>query len=382
MMPKPAASSRPKVLHIIPQLELLGGAERQLVYLVQALSEYFAFHVLFYDADELSHAGALRDLGIPVDFIDRTRSLRGKWQFMLDLTQRVRDIEPDILQLWMMSAHLWGSLAYWLGGRPCPMVAAVRNAVPSHRLMTLVYRMLMTYTAVVTCNTRRTRNDLLAHGICAQNVVYTPNGIDARPYDTPTCPERLKQTWRIPAGKVVIGTIGRIVAQKNPIMFVGMARLLTRTHTDVHFVMVGDGVLRGQVEDAISRYGLNDMFTLVGTQCDIAAWLHVFDVFVLTSNYEGLPNAVMEAMCARLPVVATAVGGVPELLLHGQSGLLVEPNDMAGLVQHVAHLLYDRQGRETLGQQGRQAIETHYGMDRMAEATAKVYHQLLSGSEQ
>ncbi len=380
MMPKTMASYRPKVLHIIPQLELLGGAERQLVYLVQALSEDFAFHVLFYNEDELSHVGALRDLGIPVDFIARTRGLRGKWQFMIDLTQRVRDIEPDILQLWMMSAQLWGSLAYWLAGRPCPMVAAMRNAVSSHRLMTLVYRMLMTYTDVVTCNTRQARSDLLAHGICAPNVVYTPNGIDPRPYDTAVCPERLKQTWHIPAGKIVVGTFGRIVAQKNPIMFVRMARMLARMHTDVHFVMVGDGELRGQVEDAISHDGLNERFTLVGTQRDIAAWLHVFDVFVLTSHYEGLPNAVMEAMCARLPVVATAVGGVPELLSHGQSGLLVEPNDVQGLVQHVTPLLHDRQACETLGQQGRQAIEAHYGINRMAEATAKVYHQLLSGS--
>ncbi|WP_179131365.1 glycosyltransferase [Candidatus Entotheonella palauensis] len=328
---------RPKVLHIIQQLELLGGAERQLVYLINALSERYAFHVVFYHEDELSHAGALQELGIPVELIARAPGLRGKWQFMHDLTQQVRNLEPDILQLWLISAHVWGSLAYWLSGRRCPLVAAIRNAVPNHRLMALAYRALMTYTDVVTCNTQRTRQDLLAHGVCAEDVVYIPNGIDAGGYSALACPalacpERLKRQWHIPLDKTVIGTVGRIVAQKNPMLFVEMARLLAPTHPEAHFVMVGDGVLRQSVEDAIARYGLQHAFTLVGTQHDISAWLGVFDVFVLTSAWEGLPNAVMEAMCARLPVVATSVGGVPELLDHGHSGWLVEPDDVQGLL--------------------------------------------------
>lgn len=371
--------SRPKVLHIIPQLELLGGAERQLVYLVQALSGHYVFHVVFYHEDEFSHIEALWELGIPVDLIPRTPGWRGKLSFARELTQRVRDIAPDILQLWLLSAHGWGSVAYWLSGRRCPLVVAVRNAVPRRRLMALVYRVLMTYTDVITCNTRRTRQDLLAHGVCAQNVVYIPNGIDAGVYDLSACPKRLKRDWGMPPGKTVIGTVGRVVAQKNPMMFVDMACELARSHADVHFVMVGDGDLRRQVEDAIARYGLQAVFTLVPTQHDIAAWLNVFDVFVLASAWEGLPNAVMEAMCARVPVVATAVGGVPELLSHGESGWLVEPDDTTGLVRRVASLLADRPAREALGQRGRQAIETHYALDRMAETTAKVYHNLLSG---
>ncbi len=380
MILNPLTSRRPKVLHLIPQLELLGGAERQLVYLMQALSEHYAFHVVFYHEDEHSHVEALRALGIPVEWIARAPGWRGTALFLRDLTQKIRHIAPDILHLWLISAHVWGSLAYWLSGRPCPVVAAVRNAVPNHRLMALVYRVLMTYTHVVTCNTRRTRQDLLAHGVCTQNVAYIPNGIDAGAYETSACAARVKRDWHIPLDKTVIGAVGRIVAQKNPMMFVEMARSLARSHADVHFVMVGDGELRPRVEDAIAQYGLRDRFTLVGTQRDIAAWLNVFDIFVLTSAHEGMPNVVMEAMCARLPVVATAVGGVPELLSHGQSGLLVEPGDVQGLVQRVADLLQDRPGREALGHQGRHAIETHYALDRMAEATAKVYQQLLSGS--
>ncbi|PON15609.1 hypothetical protein C2W62_22880 [Candidatus Entotheonella serta] len=107
-----ATPKRPKVLHIIQQLELLGGAERQLVYLIQALSERYAFHVVFYHEDACSHVEALRALGVPVDFIARTPGVRGQWRFMRDLSQRVREIAPDILQLWLISAHVWGSLAY------------------------------------------------------------------------------------------------------------------------------------------------------------------------------------------------------------------------------------------------------------------------------
>lgn len=375
---KPTKIHRPKVLHIIPQLELLGGAERQLVYLVQALSGQYAFHVVLYHEDAHSHIETLRELEVPVDLIVRAPGVQGKWQFMMDLTRMVRDIAPDILQLWLISAHAWGSLAYGLSGWRGPLIAAVRNAVPDHWLMSWVYRVLMMYTDVITCDTHRTRKDLLAHGICAQKVVYIPNGIDAGAYDCPAGAERMKREWGIPPDKTVIGTIGRIAAQKNPMIFVDMARSLTRSHADVHFVMVGDGELRQRVEEAIAREGLREVFTLVGTQRDIAAWLDVLDIFVLTSGHEGLPNAVMEAMCARVPVVATAVGGVPELLAHGESGCLVDAGDVTGLVRQVSALLGDRPGREALGQRGRQVIEMHYALDRMAETAAKVYQKLLS----
>ncbi|PON15610.1 hypothetical protein C2W62_22885 [Candidatus Entotheonella serta] len=212
-----------------------------------------------------------------------------------------------------------------------------------------------------------------------QDVVYLPNGIEAKRYDTPIGVEQVKRDWHIPLGKTVIGTLARMVTQKNPMMFVDMARCLMRTYPNIHFVMVGDGALRRQVEDAIARYGLQEVFTLVGTQRDIATWLGVFDIFVLTSEWEGLPNAVMEAMCARLPIVATAVGGVPELLIHGQSGLLVAPDDVQGLARGVASLLLNRQVQVALGRRGREVIEMHYTLERIVDANDRIYHQLLSG---
>jgi glycosyltransferase involved in cell wall biosynthesis len=146
-----------------------------------------------------------------------------------------------------------------------------------------------------------------------------------------------RRTLGIPAGARVVGTVARLDAQKSPADMVRAIALLDRP--DVLMAWVGDGELREQTERMIEREGLARRFRLLGHRADVPQLLPAFDVFAMSSLYEGLPCAVVEAMQCGIPVVATAVNSVPEIVLAGKTGLLARPADAGSLARALAYVL-------------------------------------------
>jgi glycosyltransferase involved in cell wall biosynthesis len=141
----------------------------------------------------------------------------------------------------------------------------------------------------------------------------------------------------IPPGAKVVGTVARLDGQKRPSDMVAAIAALRRD--DVYMLWVGGGELQGQTERLIARRGLARRFLLLGQRTDVPEILPAFDVFALSSLYEGLPCAIVEAMACGLPVVATAVNSVPEIVIAGKNGLLARPGDPASLSRAIAYLL-------------------------------------------
>jgi len=170
----------------------------------------------------------------------------------------------------------------------------------------------------------------------------------------------------IPAGVRVVGTVGRLDHQKAPLDLVAALSRLRRE--DVSFVWVGDGPLRRRVEEAVSAAGLDSRFLLLGERRDVAALLPGFDLFALPSLYEGLPRSIVEAMSCNVPVVATAVNAVPELVVPGRTGLLVAPANPASMASAIAHLLdhpaeASRMSGAAMAALGDRFLETTLGRD-------------------
>jgi glycosyltransferase involved in cell wall biosynthesis len=152
----------------------------------------------------------------------------------------------------------------------------------------------------------------------------------------------------IPEGVPVIGSVMRIAAQKAPLFFVNVAARVLKTMPDAHFVIVGDGPQRGQTEEHIDKSGLHDSFHLLGNRTDVPDLLPGFDVFLITSRSEGLPRAMLEALAARIPVVATDVGGISELVDGTRNGILCREGDQEGLARGVLRILSNPGLRDTL----------------------------------
>ena len=161
----------------------------------------------------------------------------------------------------------------------------------------------------------------------------------------------------IPDGVPVVVQIGNLKPQKAPLDFVRVAAIVASSFPEVHFVIAGDGPLRKQVEDLADELGIADRFHLPGWWRDVPALLAATDVAVLTSRHEGLPRAVVEALAAGVPVVATAVDGTPEVVHDGVNGMLAPAGDIERLAAGVCTLLEDEDRRRVMGEAASQGLE-------------------------
>lgn len=173
----------------------------------------------------------------------------------------------------------------------------------------------------------------------------------------------------------LVGTVGRLVPAKDPLTAVRAIGLLGPEHPGLRFRWVGDGPLRADVEREVDEAGLGDRVELVGSRHDIARELGEFDLFVLSSRFEGLPRTLMEATAAGVPVVATDVGGVGELVRHGDTGLLVEPGNPTALAEAIHAALEDPDGARDRAERAARGAEDH-SVDEMCRRTAQVYERL------
>lgn len=185
----------------------------------------------------------------------------------------------------------------------------------------------------------------------------------------------------LPDGVPVVGWVGRMVRQKAPLDFVRMASLVQRDHANAFFVMIGDGgalenaSLDRAARDEADRLGARVIFA--GFRPDAAQLLSAFDVFVVSSLYEGLGRGLTEALAAGRPVVATAVNGVPDLVEHGSTGLLVQPADPEALAGAVRWMLEHREAADLMGANARERVGSRFGADAMCHDLDRVYSELL-----
>jgi glycosyltransferase involved in cell wall biosynthesis len=179
----------------------------------------------------------------------------------------------------------------------------------------------------------------------------------------------------IPPGVRVVGTVGRIDFAKAPLDFIRMAARVAETHPGTRFVMVGDGPMQEQALQEARRLGVEVLFT--GFRADAARIAAAFDVFVISSLYEGLGRAVTEALASGRPVVATAVNGVPDLIAAGSTGLLAPPGEPAALAEGVRWLLDHPAEARRMGQQGRDRVLAAFAPAVMCRLLDQAYARLL-----
>lgn len=169
--------------------------------------------------------------------------------------------------------------------------------------------------------------------------------------------ESVKRELGIPPEAPTVGTISCLKPQKAPFDFVRVAHRVIIHCPDAHFVLVGDGELRREMEWLIDDLGIRSNIHLLGWRRDVARILSCFDVFLLTSLWEGLPMVCPQAMCLSKPIVATRVDGTPEAVLDGRNGFLADPGDVGALARRVLILLEDRELARKMGEEGRGMVD-------------------------
>ena len=189
--------------------------------------------------------------------------------------------------------------------------------------------------------------------------------------------EAVRWRWRLPVDRPVVGTVAVMRRQKRLDLWLEAAGRIAAARPDAAFVVVGDGPLRGELEARAAALGLAGRVRFVGLQDDVCPFLAVFDVFLTSSEFEGLPLALLEAMAAGVPVVATRVGGVPEVVRDPAEGALVPFGDPAALAGAVDALLADPERARAVGEAGRRRVARDFGVARMARELEEIYASTL-----
>jgi glycosyltransferase involved in cell wall biosynthesis len=178
-------------------------------------------------------------------------------------------------------------------------------------------------------------------------------------------------------GRTLVGTVAHLSQEKGHVTLLEAFAELKDRCPDTILLIVGDGELRSALESKVVDLGLSTQVEFLGFRSDVEGLVKQLDVFCLPSLSEGLSSAILAAMAARLPVVATSVGGIPELVQDGVTGRLVAPNDPHQLAAALENLLKDGVLRERMGRLGRRRVESHFTLQRKLKATERAYEKLL-----
>jgi glycosyltransferase involved in cell wall biosynthesis len=216
---------------------------------------------------------------------------------------------------------------------------------------------------------------LVAGGIPPPLIRTIYEGIDLSLYPRKTAPNPHRE-----GGRIVVGTVAHLSPEKGLRFLVEAAALVPSARSRLQFVIVGDGQCRAELEDLVREKGLSECFTFAGFQDRTIQSTRTFDMFVLPSLSEGLSSAILTAMACSLPVIATNIGGIPELVSDGVNGLLVPPGDPVSLAGAIQQLIDDPEGAFRMGLQGRKRAEEHFTLQRKIVETEQLCYSLLGNA--
>ncbi len=382
--------TRIPVLHIITRL-IVGGAQENTM-LTAALLDPDRYAVDIVSGPQTGSEGSLieevRAHGIPLTIepaLVREVNPLKDLQALFRLTGFIRRGRYTIVHTHSSKAGILGRWAARLAGTPVIVhtVHGWGHHERQHPLVRRFYILLERATARITdklivVSPRNTEKGL-ADGIgTPEKYITIRSGIELDRFLKPTRPrEAVREELGIPPDVPVVGTVTRLSPQKAPLDFVDAAAHVAARRPDVHFVIVGDGPLRAEMEAAIAVRSLTDRVHLTGLRRDVPDLMHSFDVFALTSLWEGLPRVLPQAMTTGLPIVATAVDGNAEAVTDGVNGFLTPPGDPQAMAAALLRLLEDSVLARRMGEAGRRKAG-EFSAHRMVSDIAALYDTLLA----
>jgi glycosyltransferase involved in cell wall biosynthesis len=214
-----------------------------------------------------------------------------------------------------------------------------------------------------------------------QDKIFTVcNAVDLKLFERPGDKTTLCGQLGLKADSRLVVTVGRLTEQKGHCYLIDAAASVVSTYPDTHFLFIGDGELRGELQRQAQQAGLSENVHFLGIRKDVPDLLVAADLFVLPSLWEGLSIALLEAMAASKPIVATAVSGTTQAMTHGETGLIVPPRDSQALADAINQLLSDPPQAQALGQAAKQHVVVNFSAQKQAHEHLALYRRLLFGN--
>lgn len=296
----------------------------------------------------------------------------------LRLVKLLRTLKPEILHCHSVHANLFGRLARVFA--PVPVViSTAHNIHEGSRWREICYRFTDRLADITTQVSEAGANRYVAiRAVPEGKMIVIPNGVDVTRFSkTEKSDNYVKKELSLEAAFIWLA-IGRFTNQKNFPLLLRAFEKVVRRRPDSLLVLLGDGPSRNEIEQLVGDLDLDEHVRVLGFREDINRLLNAADAFVLSSSWEGMPMVLLEAAACELPIVATEVGGVPEILEHGSGGFLVRSGDETALVKKMLHVMaLPPSSRVTLGRVARERILAQYDIGKVIGHWESLYHELL-----
>lgn len=321
----------------------------------------------------------LRDLGIEVRNFDLKTILDVR--IIYHLARLIKEHRIDMIQTSVFPADVYGRISGRLANVKT-IISTVHRA-NDHKQET-IYRFLwwvdtltMTLTSNLVAVSEGVKRYVIGlHRANPDKVKVIYNGIDVSKYPLHVDASIMKRELKLQGCSAVVGYVGRLISVKGLTYLIEAAHRILKRRKNVHFLIVGDGPLRDYLTEKVKKLEMGENVHFVGFRDDIPEVLTTMDIVVQPSLYEGFPLAILEAMCSAKPVVATRVGGVPEVVEHQRTGLLIPPGDAEALTEAIMWLLDDPVKCEKMGRDARRKVTSQFNIERMVTEYEAFYRDL------
>ncbi len=354
---------------IIPTMDR-GGAEKQLSLLARNLPrDRFDVHVLLLTRDG-PRSDRLREAGIPVTVIGKR--FKADPSALFRLRKELVRLRPDIVHTWLFAANSFGrAAARWAG---VPRIMASERCVDPWKTDKHFWidRRLARFTEAITTNSAGVRDFYADRGIDADLFRIIPNGIEPLQADAIDRADAFARLGVDPHRKLILA-VGRLWPQKRYRDLIWSGELMGTLREDTSLVIIGDGPQRGELLRHRDAVTVPDRVRFAGAREDVTSLLPHADLFWIASEYEGQSNAVIEAMQAKVPVIASDIPGNRDLVIHDQTGRLVKLSDTADFARQSNDLLENPQQAQQLAAAAQQRIAAQFTVQAMVDAHVSLY---------
>lgn len=374
-----------KVVHLVTRLDL-GGAQQNTLHTVRNLDRSKFEPVLVCGPGGMLDEEVKNDAGVRIIFVESLHRDISPFFDLLALFELAKVLlaeKPSILHTHSSKAGILGRLAAVLAG--VPTVVHTYHGFGFHDrqptfvkyLYVFLERLCARFTDALIFVSKANITYAVEHGIVSrQDAVLIRSGVKLAGLPAPVDSAKLKMSAGVGMHKLLVVSVGNLKPQKNAGDFVSAAATVLAEVPEARFVFLGDGPERHALEARAFALGLEGKVLFLGWRRDAAQWLAAADVFVLTSLWEGLPRALVEAMKSGLPAVCYATDGVTDMIRNGENGFMVEPGDHAALAARVTALLKDEALRKALAAAAAASVGPEFDIDGMVRSQEALYERL------
>ena len=366
-----------KILFLIWALEV-GGAERLLVALAKKIPKDKYDITIGCITRKGLWATELEACGIKV--VSLNKKVGFDPTLLPKICRLIKNEDPDLINTHLWTADLWGRLGAFITNKS-PVIVTEQNVDVwkkwYHRILDWLLFLKTDYVICVSNEVARFYKE--AFHIPSRKIRMIPNAIDLARFDIGRQEGSLRNKLRLDKSKFIFVCAARLHPQKaHEVLIRSAAMLQAQGEKNFEILIVGEGERRGSLEQMVAKLGLSNYIKFLGLREDIPEIFLASNAFILSSDYEGLPLTILEAMAARLPIIATDVGGNSQVVIDGKTGFLVPPRKPEALASAMFKIMKDREAAMQMGRKGRGVVESEYSIDAITYKTLELFNLAMT----